>query len=101
MQSVMQVDITQLESHRTALTGHCQYRPDGNGGHTPWALIVLECSGKGISAWNAFLDTGSLFPLFGLPAALPAPTDDFPLAASSIYSAQHEGGRATMERIRK
>jgi RNA polymerase sigma-70 factor, ECF subfamily len=50
-----------------------QYRPGGpEGGHLPWALIVLELSGDRIAAWNSFLDTESLFPLFGLPAQLSA-----------------------------
>jgi RNA polymerase sigma-70 factor (ECF subfamily) len=51
-----------------------QYRPAGaaGGGHIPWALIVLEPSGDRIRAWNSFLDTGALFPRFGLPAKLPA-----------------------------
>ena len=30
-------------------------------------VIVLEQSGGRISAWNTFLDTEKLFPLFGLP----------------------------------
>jgi RNA polymerase sigma-70 factor (ECF subfamily) len=46
-----------------------QYRP---GTHQPWALIVLELSGERIDAWNAFLDTEHLFPLFGLPSRLSA-----------------------------
>ena len=49
-----------------------QYRPGPDGGYEPWALIVLELSGDGIAAWNSFLDTGSLFPLFGLARHLPA-----------------------------
>jgi RNA polymerase sigma-70 factor (ECF subfamily) len=49
-----------------------QYRPDPDGGHRPWALIVLEVAGGRIGAWNAFLDTEHLFPLFRLPAHLPA-----------------------------
>jgi len=49
-----------------------QYRPAPGGGHSPWALIVLEFDRDGIAAWNAFLDTEKLFPLFGLPAHLPA-----------------------------
>jgi RNA polymerase sigma-70 factor, ECF subfamily len=47
-----------------------QYRPDANGGHRAWALIVLERHGGGISAWNSFLDTETLFPLFDLPSTL-------------------------------
>src|SRR5581483_7134862 len=41
-----------------------QYRIDPAGGHKPWALIVLELSGDGISGVNSFLDTGTLFPRF-------------------------------------
>jgi RNA polymerase sigma-70 factor (ECF subfamily) len=48
-----------------------QYRPSPGGGHTPWALIVLELDGDGIASWNSFLDTEHLFPLFGLPPRLP------------------------------
>ena len=49
-----------------------QYRPATGGGHRPWALIVLEFDRDGIAAWNSFLDTEHLFPLFGLPSHLPA-----------------------------
>jgi RNA polymerase sigma-70 factor (ECF subfamily) len=49
-----------------------QYRPAPDGGHQPWALIVLELDGDAIGAWNAFLDIEKLFPLFGLPPRLPA-----------------------------
>jgi RNA polymerase sigma-70 factor (ECF subfamily) len=51
-----------------------QYRP-GPSGHVPWALIVLELTDDGIGAWNAFLDTAHLFPLFGLPLSLSADHD--------------------------
>ena len=44
--------------------------PPPDGGHQPWALIVLELSGDRIAAWNSFLDTENLFPLFGLPPQL-------------------------------
>jgi RNA polymerase sigma-70 factor (ECF subfamily) len=50
--------------------GH--YRPAPGGGHSPWALIVLEFSGDRIVGMNSFLDVGALFPRFGLPAELPA-----------------------------
>jgi RNA polymerase sigma-70 factor (ECF subfamily) len=44
-----------------------QYRPSGPGGSfEPFALQVLEISGGRIVAMNAFLDTETLFPLFGL-----------------------------------
>jgi RNA polymerase sigma-70 factor, ECF subfamily len=47
-----------------------QYRPSGPGGRfEPWALQVLELSEGKVVALNAFLDTETLFPLFGLPLA--------------------------------
>jgi RNA polymerase sigma-70 factor (ECF subfamily) len=49
-----------------------QYRPDGHGGHRPWALQVIEVSGERISGIHSFLDTERIFPLFGLPGQLPA-----------------------------
>jgi RNA polymerase sigma-70 factor (ECF subfamily) len=49
-----------------------QYRPAPEGGHKPWALIILEIADGRIIAQNSFLDTEHLFPLFGLPASLPA-----------------------------
>jgi RNA polymerase sigma-70 factor (ECF subfamily) len=49
-----------------------QYRPSPAGGHSPFALIVLDLAGDHIAGWCAFLDTETLFPRFGLPAALPA-----------------------------
>lgn len=47
-----------------------QYRPSPMGGYDPWALQVLEISGGRIVGANFFLDTASLFPLFGLPLQL-------------------------------
>jgi RNA polymerase sigma-70 factor (ECF subfamily) len=47
-----------------------QYRPSPDGGWEPWALQVLEISDGRISGANFFLDTASLFPLFGLPPRL-------------------------------
>lgn len=45
-----------------------QYRASGPGGaHEPWALQVLEVSGDRVVDFSFFLDTASLFPLFGLP----------------------------------
>jgi RNA polymerase sigma-70 factor (ECF subfamily) len=49
-----------------------QYKPSPNGGHEPWALLVLEPSSAGIAEFTFFLDTERLFPLFGLPPRLPA-----------------------------
>src|SRR5688572_12341716 len=34
-----------------------QYRPSADGGHEPFALIVLEVEGDRVAAWNSFLDT--------------------------------------------
>ncbi|MGH4007819.1 MAG: sigma-70 family RNA polymerase sigma factor [Pseudonocardiaceae bacterium] len=47
------------------------YRPDGHGGHRPFALQVIEISGDRIVGHHNFLDT-KLFAAFGLPAHLPA-----------------------------
>lgn len=47
-----------------------QYRPDPEGGHKAWALIVLELEGDRIAAFNSFLDTAALFPRFDLPLRL-------------------------------
>jgi RNA polymerase sigma-70 factor (ECF subfamily) len=43
-----------------------QYRVDPAGGHTAWALQVIETSGDRIAGLHHFLDT-DLFPAFGLP----------------------------------
>jgi RNA polymerase sigma-70 factor (ECF subfamily) len=48
-----------------------QYKPGGPGGsYTPWSLQVLEVSAGRIVGISFFLDTASLFPLFGLPPRL-------------------------------
>ncbi|MBL8236180.1 MAG: sigma-70 family RNA polymerase sigma factor [Bryobacterales bacterium] len=47
-----------------------QYRADPAGGHSPWAIVVLELDQDRIAGWNSFLDTATLFPLFGLPQKL-------------------------------
>ena len=47
-----------------------QYRLGADGIHRPWSLTVIELSDGQIAAWNAFLDTDRLFPLFGLPPTL-------------------------------
>lgn len=44
-----------------------QYRLHPDGIHRPWSLTVLELLDARIAAWNAFLYTERLFPLFGLP----------------------------------
>ena len=47
-----------------------QYKPSPDGGLEPWSLQVLELSGGAIRGITFFLDTASLFPLFGLPPRL-------------------------------
>ena len=49
-----------------------QYKPRPEGGFEPWALQVVELSGGRISEISFFLDTDTLFPLFGLPPGLDA-----------------------------
>lgn len=47
----------------------CAHR---NGGADPFALIVLEITGDRFTSMTSFLDTDTLFPLFGLPPTFPA-----------------------------
>ena len=48
-----------------------QYKPGGPGGSLePWSLQVLEISDGRIAGISFFLDTASLFPIFGLPPRL-------------------------------
>jgi RNA polymerase sigma-70 factor (ECF subfamily) len=47
-----------------------QYKPAADGGLEPWSLQVLERSGDRLSGITFFLDTETLFPLFGLPPRL-------------------------------
>jgi RNA polymerase sigma-70 factor, ECF subfamily len=49
-----------------------QYKPSPDGGYDPWALQVIELSGGRIVEFTFFLDTDTLFPLFGLPPRLDA-----------------------------
>ena len=50
-----------------------QYKPSPSGsGFEPWALQVLEISDGRIVEMTFFLDTETLFPLFGLPPRLEA-----------------------------
>jgi RNA polymerase sigma-70 factor (ECF subfamily) len=55
----------------SASPAFAQYRPGTEEGtHQAWALIVLELDGDRIAGWNSFLDTETLFPMFGLPLRL-------------------------------
>jgi RNA polymerase sigma-70 factor (ECF subfamily) len=49
-----------------------QYKPAEGGGYEPWALQVLQISDGRIGELTFFLDTATLFPLFGLPLRLEA-----------------------------
>jgi RNA polymerase sigma-70 factor (ECF subfamily) len=60
-----------LRTSASGLPAFAQYRPAPEGGHKPWALIVLELEGDRIAHVNNFLDTDALFPLFGFPPSLP------------------------------
>jgi RNA polymerase sigma-70 factor (ECF subfamily) len=62
-----------------------QYRPAIGGGYEPWALQVIEISAGRITGINSFLDTASLFPLFGLPSRLG------PSAERDHVAQPHEG----------
>jgi RNA polymerase sigma-70 factor (ECF subfamily) len=44
-----------------------QYKPSADGSYEPWALQVLELKDGRIAEFTFFLDTATLFPLFGLP----------------------------------
>lgn len=56
----------------TAACGSPAFAQYREGGRQPWALIVLEMSVDRIASMTYFLDTETLFPLFGLPPELPA-----------------------------
>ncbi|MDX6477339.1 MAG: polymerase sigma-70 factor, subfamily, partial [Gaiellaceae bacterium] len=47
-----------------------QYKPSPDGGYEPWALQVLELVDGRVAEFTFFLDTATLFPLFGLPPRL-------------------------------
>ena len=60
---------------RTSQTGSPtfgQYKPSEDGGYEPWALQVLRLEDGRIVEFTFFLDTETLFPLFGLPPRLDA-----------------------------
>jgi RNA polymerase sigma-70 factor (ECF subfamily) len=44
-----------------------QYKPSPDGGYEPWALQVVEVKDGKIVELTFFLDTETMFPLFGLP----------------------------------
>jgi RNA polymerase sigma-70 factor (ECF subfamily) len=66
-----------------------QYRRSADGSYHGWSMTILELDGNTIKAWNAFLDTERLFPLFGLPLTLPA--DETGSAQPSRDASEHAG----------
>ena len=58
-----------LAGHANGCPAFAQYRIDPSGGHSPWALQVLELRGDRIGAIHAFLDTEA-FDRFGFPPRL-------------------------------
>ena len=53
------------------LPAFAAYKPDPEGGHAAWSIQVLELSDGRIVGHHNFLDTATLFPIFGLPLHLP------------------------------
>jgi RNA polymerase sigma-70 factor (ECF subfamily) len=50
-----------------------QYKPSASGsGYEPWSLQVIELAPDGVAEITFFLNTATLFPLFGLPPRLDA-----------------------------
>ena len=47
-----------------------QYKPSRDGGYEPWALQVVELEDGKVGELTFFLETETLFPLFGLPPRL-------------------------------
>ena len=49
--------------------GFANYKPNGEGGHEPWGIHVLDVSAGRVAGITTFLDT-NLFALFGLPPSV-------------------------------
>jgi RNA polymerase sigma-70 factor, ECF subfamily len=62
-----------LPVEANGMPAFAQYRAAEDGdGWTPWAIMVLEIRDGQLAGIGNYLDTERLFPLFGLPARLPA-----------------------------
>ena len=59
-----------VRTNASGAPAFAQYRRSAEGEYHAWSLTILELDGIRIKAWNAFLDTERLFPLFGLPLTL-------------------------------
>jgi len=60
-----------LPTSANGCAAFAQYRRDGQGGHKPWAIQVLETEGGLISAMHFFVMMPKLFAVFGMPTRLP------------------------------
>jgi len=59
-----------LPTSANGCAAFAQYHSDGQGGHTPWAIQVVETDGGLISALHIFVMMPELFTVFGMPARL-------------------------------
>lgn len=57
-----------LPTSANGCAAFAQYRGDGQGGHKPWAIQVVETAGGLISALHCFVMMPELFTVFGMPA---------------------------------
>jgi RNA polymerase sigma-70 factor (ECF subfamily) len=74
-----------IRTEACGMPAFAQYRRSAEDGYHAWSLTILELDGPRIKAWNAFLDTERLFPLFGLPLTLPG-QDEPPMISSQTRS---------------
>ena len=59
-----------LPTSANGCAAFAQYRSDGQGGHKPWAIQVVETDGGLISALHVFVMMPELFAVFGMPERL-------------------------------
>jgi RNA polymerase sigma-70 factor, ECF subfamily len=59
-----------LPTSANGCAAFAQYRSDGQGGHKPWAIQVVETRGGQISALHCFVTMPELFAVFGMPERL-------------------------------
>jgi RNA polymerase sigma-70 factor (ECF subfamily) len=59
-----------LPTSANGCAAFAQYRSDGQGGHKPWSLQVVETDGGLISALHNFVMMPELFAVFGMPERL-------------------------------
>jgi RNA polymerase sigma-70 factor (ECF subfamily) len=59
-----------LPTSANGCAAFAQYRSDGQGGHKPWAIQVVETDSGLISALHVFVMMPELFTVFGMPTRL-------------------------------